>query len=360
MSTIAADDDDDDAASISTLGSYHHRHDVPLMYGETGRGLHGGHVYGNASLYGGHSPSDPYDARARNHANMTNVHLRRQLQRERLSRKAAEKEAAAAKELAWDARQRADMLRLGTAERDLELAMAGQRRGVGLSYDAIEPERGRDAHSSQAVRELLRTPTNDDGARRVARPPMTVDAPAAPNTAPERSRAHNTMLRELHAIESSVMAVLDAKASVDSDNARKEVLTRTLRSVRSTGDRYCNKQEFVRGIGKLGLGVSARAGARDGSRHFGMARPLSLQYDIHHELVDALFDRYCEASGWGGERLVDIETLYGRLKRSVQPAASAPREKLGLQMHVDDLSRDLLDHPYSAANLRERSFRMAR
>ena len=77
-----------------------------------------------------------------------------------------------------------------------------------------------------------------------------------------------------------------------------------------------------------------------------MRRPLDAAYDINPELVSSLFARYSDPSGWDGERLVDVEAFYGRLKRSVQPETRMPKERTGLEMHAARLNRDLVNHPH--------------
>ena len=84
---------------------------------------------------GGVTAANWAGARSRGHLQSSNQLLREQLRRERLSRRAAEAEAEAARGLALDARLRVDKLRLAAAERDLDVAMEGRRRGLALSYD---------------------------------------------------------------------------------------------------------------------------------------------------------------------------------------------------------------------------------
>ena len=77
-----------------------------------------------------------------------------------------------------------------------------------------------------------------------------------------------------------------------------------------------------------------------------MQRPLDAGYDVSSDLVNALFARYCAPSGYNGERLVDVEALYGRRKRSVDPSRRLTRERTGLEMYVERADEELMNHPY--------------
>ena len=80
--------------------------------------------------------------------------------------------------------------------------------------------------------------------------------------------------------------------------------------------------------------------------HHVMRRPLEAGYDVSSDLVNALFARYCAPCGWNGERLVDVEALYGRLKRSVDPARRLTRERTGLEKYVESADEELMNHPH--------------
>ena len=110
-----------------------------------------------------------------------------------MSRKAAEREADAARELAYDARRRVDRMRSSQAERDLDAAMEARRRGMGLSHDEYGPSgheldppwAGGGMHAN-AVRDLMREdPGHDDLGAIGPQPPA----------APERTRGHVLLLR---------------------------------------------------------------------------------------------------------------------------------------------------------------------
>ena len=61
--------------------------------------------------------------------------------------------------------------------------------------------------------------------------------------------------------------------------------------------------------------------------------------------MHALFERYADPAGWDGERLVDVEAFYGRLRRSVQPQPTLAKEKTGLELHARALENELAGHP---------------
>lgn len=251
--------------------------------------------------------------------------LRRQLQRERSNRKAAEAEAEIAREIAADARARVDALRLDAAERDLDEAISARRRSAGLSHDGHDKGAGGTRESILHHRE----------------PPRPPSAAAAPG----RTRGHAILLRDLHTLEAALYNAVDGKAGADSDAARNEVLCRVFKSVNAHRDRFLNRAEFALGVGKFGLGLAARAGASDAStKHWGMREPKAPTLDVNYEILDAMFERYSEAAGWGGERLVDLDSLYARLKRYVKPEARATRS--GVDKHAGSLERELADHPF--------------
>ena len=56
--------------------------------------------------------------------------------------------------------------------------------------------------------------------------------------------------------------------------------------------------------------------------------------------------KYADKSGHDGEMLVDVDALYGRVKRSVQPEARARKEQTGLELHAERVEKELADHPY--------------
>ena len=62
-------------------------------------------------------------------------------------------------------------------------------------------------------------------------------------------------------------------------------------------------------------------------KHHVVPRPHEHAFDVHHELVQSLFERYSDPSGGGGERLVDVEAFYGRLKRAVLPPSAPSRDE---------------------------------
>jgi hypothetical protein len=133
----------------------------------------------------------------------------------------------------------------------------------------------------------------------------------------------------LHLLERALMDALDARAGSDTDAARKAVLTRAFRSSTSHRDRFVDAREFTRTIGSFNLGAIAHAGGRRGApMHYAIQAPLRPKYDVNSELVDALFERYSISSGDAAdERLLDIESFYSQLHRSVRP--SQPKASLG-------------------------------
>ena len=270
-------------------------------------------------------------ARARGQRSMTNNFLRRQLARERASRHVAEREAHEARELASESRKQVDALRLNGATRDLDVAAGATRKAAGLSYDGYDPAGGGSGGGNpgpMASASLNHLPPH-------------LAAPAAP----PQSRGHSLLLRDLHSFEASLLTAIDGKAGYDSDMCRRGVLARALRDANPHNDRYCNREEFARAIGKFSLGAAAHAGAKPGRSHFVIREPRTPSYDVQRALVDQLFERYSEASG--GERLIDADALYGRLKRSVEPDGRLSKNKTGLDLYAESLEEELRDHPHA-------------
>ena len=140
---------------------------------------------------------------------------------------------------------------------------------------------------------------------------MLQHRPIAP-AAPQQTRGHSLLLRDLHGLESAVLAAVDAKASADLDAERKQVLIRHFRLACRHNDRYVNRAEFALAIGKFSLGAAPRAGTHKANRHHVVPRPDNPSYDVNHDLVDQLFARDSEASGAGGERLVGMPRCRSR------------------------------------------------
>ena len=317
--------------------AYEEDEDLALLYG---RGLSETDDDSSSVVsLGGVTAANWAGARSRGRLQSSNQMLREQLRRERLSRRAAEVEAEAARGLALDARRRVDKLRLAAAERDLEGAMEERRRGLALSYegDVRAPKDAKGSDEAAAPKPASPKYSRED---------LGGVAPTRPQV-PERTRGHVMLLRDIHSLEASILNALDLKALSDSDAGRKDLLTRVMRSCSRHGDRFVNESEFALGIGKFSLGASARAGYRPAApKHHVMQRPLDAGYDVSSDLVNALFARYCAPSGYNGERLVDVEALYGRLKRSVDPSRRLTRERTGLEMYVERADEELMNHPY--------------
>ena len=287
-----------------------------------------------------------YAIRNSKHVIKANAHLRAQLAREKMTRKAAEKEAKVARELAYDARKRLDRERGLRAERDLDDALEMKRKGIGMSYDGYGKEglemdplwAGGGTMSSKAVKELMRGRPSTPGEGSL----MPLDS-----AAPEKTRGHVMLLRDLNQLEAQLYSVLEGRSKSDGDASRKEVLTRCFKSCTRHGDRFVNSSEFAMALGKLGcLGASRFAGYRENQvPHHVITRPAQSSYDVNHELVNALFLRYADPSGADNEKLVDIEAFYGRMKRSLQPPPKLSKEKTGVEMMADKLEQDVLNHP---------------
>ena len=308
----------------------------------------------------------PLGLRRQGQRSMTNNFLRRQLTKERAARQHAEVEAFHARELAHEARHRVDALRLSHAERDLDSATSAIREGLGLSYDGYDTGAGHvrgggsragsgGGGGGGSVAEFAARAMRGRKPDGRYDPSMGHDAsmrasslrhrPITP-AAPPQTRGHSLLLRDLHGLEAAILAAVDAKAAADLDTERKLVLIRNFRLACGHNDRYVNRAEFALAIGKFSLGAAPRAGTHKANRHHVLRRPDQPSYDVNHDLVDQLFSRYCEASGGGGERLVDIEAFYGRLKRSVDPDARLTREKTSLEMYAAPLEAELADHPH--------------
>ena len=178
-------------------------------------------------------------------------------------------------------------------------------------------------------------------------------AVTAAAAAAERGRADGRLTKDLRAIEATLMAAIDARADSDTDAARKGVIRKALRDASRHRDRYCDRGEFARAIGKFSLGAAPRAGYA-GRMHWVMRQPLQPSADVSPAVIDALFERYAEdvfaRDDGSGEPLIDADSFYGRLKRSVKPPTKPPREQTGLQWHASRMERELREHPASHAS----------
>ena len=255
------------------------------------------------------------------------AYLREQVRFEREGREAAEAEAKAARELAADARKRVDQVRSSRAESDLDDAMELRRRTLALSHErddrprTLEPAPG--VHGAMAWAGGRARDFADRGsvaqALREHRENIDLGALGPKGAMPERTRGHGMQMRDTHMIEQTLMTAIDGKAGQDTDASRREVITRILRACSRHGDRYVNADEFAIGIGKFSLGAAPHAGHKVGAAvHHVIRQPLQPTFDVSQQVVNVLFERYSEPSGGDGERLVDCDAFYGRLRRNVK------------------------------------------
>jgi len=175
------------------------------------------------------------------------------------------------------------------------------------------------------------------------RHPSSLAPPSRPQSAahPRASRGEGRASRDVRMLEAALLAKLDGRAGTDSDMSRARVLVNLFGAVNPNGEQFATEPQFVQAIGRLALGASTYAGKRGGKPH--MMIPAGWRFDIRHDTLAALFDKYAERIG--DERVVDVEAMYAKLKRSVTPHG---REATSLEMMtVDDAEQELLNHPYA-------------
>jgi len=201
----------------------------------------------------------------------------------------------------------------------------------GRAPPGMQTERA-DGRADPTMAELLQHPESMQG------PQMRPQTPAHPRL----SRGESGASRDVRMIEASLLAKLDGRAGSDSDMSRAKVLTNLFGQVNPNGEQYASEPEFVQAIGRLGVGASHYAGVRGRNPH--LMIPHGWKFDVRHDTLAALFDKYAERIGH--ERLVDVEGLYAKLKRSVTPHG-CEGTSLEMRSEVEALERELADHPHA-------------
>ena len=130
------------------------------------------------------------------------------------------------------------------------------------------------------------------------------------------ARAHEMpAAHDVQSLEAALLAKVDGKAGVDLDGARSAVLERLFRSANPAmdpDDRFATEDDFVATVSRLLAGGATAHTSATGGRFHGHTR---------HRTLAALFDKYAERTEYGGSaRLVDIASLYHRIKFAVRCA----------------------------------------